>query len=261
MRQGYVGKIRFSAAVSIIAANREIYTTEKRKCNYGNAMDDRASNGKERVIGMGDYQIERVAVGMLSTNCYLVKDRKTGDACVIDPGDNLTLIQDALHRIHARCRLILLTHGHFDHMMAADRLRKETGSKIYSFHEEVQVAEDAYVNLSSQFGTGYMLKVDEVFTDKQVAKLAGFSIQVLHTPGHTKGSVCYYLEKEGLLFSGDTLFAGSVGRSDFPTGSGAALIRSIKERLAALPDGTQVFPGHGDMSTIGYEKVHNPFIS
>lgn len=210
---------------------------------------------------MADIKVKRLVLGSLGTNCYILYHADTKQAVIFDPADEEERILDAMQELGLHLEAILLTHGHFDHMMAADRLREETGSRICSFHEEAQVAEDAYVNLSSQFRTGYVLKVDETFTDNQVVELAGFSIQVLHTPGHTKGSVCYYLEKEGLLFSGDTLFAGSVGRSDFPTGSGATLIRSIKERLAVLPDGTQVFPGHGDMSTIGYEKVNNPFIS
>ena len=209
---------------------------------------------------MGNISIKRMVLGSVSTNCYILYHDDTKQAVIFDPADDAQRIAETVRGLDVQVCAILLTHGHFDHILAADELRRLLDCRVYAYESESEVAASAQLNLSEQFGWGCTLKVDETVTDNELLELAGFTMRVLHTPGHTKGSVCYYLEKEGLLFSGDTLFAGSVGRSDFPTGSGSALIRSIKERLAVLPDDTKVLPGHGDMSTIGYEKENNPYL-
>ena len=209
---------------------------------------------------MAEIKIKRLVLGSVSTNCYILYREDTKQAVLFDPADASERIIETLQQLDVALEGILLTHGHFDHILAADAVRKASGCKIYAYREEAQVASDADLNLSNHFGAGTSLQIDVSLDDGEALELAGFSFQVLHTPGHTKGSACYYLEKEGLLFSGDTLFAGSVGRTDFPTGSGAELMRSVKERLSVLPDETKVLPGHGDTSTIAYEKKNNPYM-
>lgn len=210
---------------------------------------------------MSQYKIKLMVLGQVSTNCYILYKEDTKKAVLFDPADAPEYIVGVMEELGVELEAILLTHGHFDHIMAANQLKKKYGVKVYAHEEEAEVAKEPHLNLSGQFGGGYTLDVDVCVKDGDILQLAGFDMRILHTPGHTKGSVCYYLEKEALLFSGDTLFAGSVGRSDFPTGSGATLIRSIKEKLAVLPEDTLVLPGHGEQSDIGYEKGHNPFIA
>lgn len=209
---------------------------------------------------MGNITVKHMVLGSVSTNCYIMYHNDTKKAVVIDPADSAGRIAQTVSESGLHVEAILLTHGHFDHILAAGELKQLWGCKIVAHEEEKDVAADAQQNLSSQFGAGYTVTVDETVTDNEMLRVAGLDVQVLHTPGHTKGSVCYYLPDEGILFSGDTLFAGSVGRSDFPTGSGATLVRSVREKLMPLPDETQVLPGHGDASTIGYEKENNPFV-
>lgn len=209
---------------------------------------------------MSQYKIKMMVLGQVSTNCYIFYEEDRKKAVVIDPADCPDQIASFITENGLQLQGILLTHGHFDHVMAAEELKKKFQVKIYGHEEEAEVAKEPMLNLSSQFGYGFSVLVDETVKDGETLAIDGFPMKVIHTPGHTKGSVCYYMEEEGILFSGDTLFAGSVGRTDFPTGSGATLLRSIKEKLAMLPDETMVLPGHGEQSDIGYEKMHNPFL-
>lgn len=139
-------------------------------------------------------------------------------------------------------------------------LKKEYDIPIYASKDEVEVLVNPQINVSTMMGAYLSMKADELFSDGDVLELAGMKLKVISTPGHTIGSVCFYMEEEKVLISGDTLFEASVGRSDFPTGSSRQLIESIKTRLFVLPDDTDVFPGHGGTTTIAYEKAHNPFI-
>lgn len=209
---------------------------------------------------MSQYKIKLMVLGQVSTNCYILYREDSKKAVVFDPADAPEHIENVLAELGLELEAVLLTHGHFDHIMAANKLKEKYGVQVIAHEEEAEIAKEPGLNLSCQFGLGYSLNVDKTVKDGEVLDIAGFSMKVIHTPGHTKGSVCYYLEKDEVLFSGDTLFAGSVGRSDFPTGSGATLIRSIRDKLAVLPDHTEVFPGHGEQTDIGYEKMHNPFI-
>ncbi|MCI8370896.1 MAG: MBL fold metallo-hydrolase [Lachnospiraceae bacterium] len=209
---------------------------------------------------MSQYKVKLLVLGPVSTDCYILYREGSKRAILIDPADTAGKIVDTLTELELEPEAVLLTHGHFDHIMAVTELKDRYGMKVYAHEEEAEIAENPGLNLSNQFGLSYALKVDETVREGEILEIAGFSLKVLHTPGHTKGSVCYYMEEDKLLFSGDTLFAGSVGRSDFPTGSGAVLIRSIQEKLATLPEDVQVFPGHGEQTNIGYEKTHNPFI-
>ena len=153
-----------------------------------------------------------------------------------------------------------MTHGHFDHIMGMAGVKNEYHIPVYASKDEVEVLANPQLNVSTMMGAYISLTADELFADGDVLELAGMKLKVISTPGHTIGSVCFYMEEEKVLISGDTLFEASVGRSDFPTGSSRQLIESIKTRLFVLPDDTDVFPGHGGTTSIAYEKAHNPFI-
>lgn len=208
---------------------------------------------------MEKLRIETMQLGMIATNCYLVIHQETGEALLIDPADAAGSITARLERLGVRLAGILLTHGHFDHMGAADAVRHSFRVPVCAMNGEQEILGNAENNLSSLYGRGFTVEADHFFRDGEEFTLAGFRIQALHTPGHTAGGCCYYFPEEHVLFSGDTLFFGSVGRTDFPTGSMSALHRSVHEKLFVLPEDTRVLPGHGEESTIGYEKKYNPY--
>ena len=211
----------------------------------------------------GDIKTSTVNVGMIGTNCYIVyKDNTESlkEAVLIDPGDDAEKIYDKVEELGIKPVAVLLTHGHFDHMMAVDQLREKFECKVYLGKEEEALIKDPEQNVSAMFGRPMGTSADEFIEDGQLLQIAGFQIEVLATPGHTKGGVCYYLKEQEIAFSGDTIFEGSVGRSDFPGGSARELIRSIKDKLCVLPDDTQLFPGHGDSTVVSYEKQYNPFL-
>lgn len=208
---------------------------------------------------MANAQIEWMVLGMVSTNTYLVKNKDTGELLIIDPADAARSIQEKIRQMEGRPAAILLTHGHFDHMMAAEELRTVYDIPVYACCKEQELLNNARYNLSASWASPHVLEADRYLTDGEGFCLAGFEIRLLHTPGHTEGSCCYYLPEESVLFSGDTLFAGSVGRTDFPTSSGAEMRKSLQRLLAELPGDTRVCPGHGEETTIAYEKRYNPF--
>ena len=209
---------------------------------------------------MKKLELQKCIVGSVSTNCYLLKNKETGEMLIIDPGDNAGKIEKKILEMQGKPMAILLTHGHFDHILAAEEIRKKYNIPIYADQKEEKTLQDARINLTAYQGNGYTLKADVYLTDLQVEELAGFSVQMIETPGHTVGSCCYYLKDEDVLFSGDTVFCGSVGRTDFPGSSSAAIVNSLHRLLDALPDETEVYPGHDVSTTIGYEKRYNPFV-
>ena len=209
---------------------------------------------------MADLKVRHLVVGAVATNCYIAENKKTKEALIIDPGDNAARIVQIIKEDGVVPVAVLLTHGHFDHAMAAQEVAEQYGIKIYAHETEKETLETPQINLSGMIGRTLTFHADCYVKDGDILNLAGFEIRVLHTPGHTQGGVCYYVEKEGVLFSGDTLFCCSVGRSDFATSSTSALIRSIKEKLFLLSDETKVFPGHMGATTIGNEKVNNPYV-
>lgn len=208
---------------------------------------------------MSDIRIGRMTLGVCATNCYFLYREGSSEIIFVDPADRGADIYEALKKKGLKIAAILLTHGHFDHIWGAQKLRELSGAKIYALDAEKVVCQDAYVNVSAQAGRKATIDPDEWLTDGQELSFAGVSLKVIATPGHTIGSCCYYVPEAGFLVAGDTLFAGSVGRTDFPTGSMSKLIRSIKEKLFVLPDETKVYPGHGEETTIGEEKQYNPF--
>lgn len=210
---------------------------------------------------MPQMKIKKMIVGPVQTNCYLVYEETSRQAVLIDPADDAErILREMNERALTPCA-ILLTHGHFDHIQAVDALKKKYDIPVYIHEEDMDMAPDPVKNASAGFGMNGVAHPDAVVRDGDVLKLAGFTISVIYTPGHTKGGVCYYFEEEQVLFSGDTLFAQSIGRTDLPTGSYSQLIRSIKEKLLVLPDEVHVFPGHMEETTIAYEKQYNPYVS
>ena len=185
-------------------------------------------------------KIQHSVLGMCATNTYYVYDDETKRGLIVDPADSPDTIIAKADSLPMIPEAILITHGHFDHMLAADDLRDEYGIPIIACAAEQQVLTDSIKNLSGSWASAHVLLADQWVCDGKKLELAGFSIEVFHTPGHTAGSCCYYLPEEEVLFSGDTLFAQSVGRTDFPTGSGTDMQASVKRLLKELPETTRV---------------------
>ncbi len=205
--------------------------------------------------------VKEFQVGMVGTNCFLAVNSETGEMLVIDPGDNADVIADYVSKKELHPKAVLLTHGHFDHCMAAQQLAEQYQVPVYVHEDDKETMENPAYNCSGMIGRNLVFHADTfLHGEEDHLSLAGFEIEVYHTPGHTPGGVCFYIKSEGILFSGDTLFCESVGRTDFPKGSMSQLVRSINDRLFPLPDDTKVLPGHGEWTTIGAERRYNPFL-
>ena len=203
--------------------------------------------------------IKSLCLGALQTNCYIVADETTKKAVVIDPADSVYIILSALEQLGAELQYIILTHGHFDHMGAAETLRAETGAEIICHEKEAAVISDPDTNLSMPFsGKAMCVSCDKTVTEEDLITFGESSLKVIHTPGHTVGGIS--LLGDGVVFSGDTLFYRSIGRTDFPGGNYGVLEKSIKEKLYTLPGNTVVYSGHGIDTTIGEEKNGNYYI-
>ncbi len=196
---------------------------------------------------------ENLILGAIDTNCYIVYAEGRKGAVIIDPAEDAKLILDFINAHGLKADAVLLTHGHFDHIGAVDEL-DAAGITPYIFKGELTMPGDVYLNCGSRFKFNIKANVQESFGDGDVLNFDGFSLKVIHTPGHTAGSVCFYSEEDKLLFSGDTLFKHSYGRTDVPTASYANIMDSIKNKLLKLPDDTMVLPGHGEFTTIGEER-------
>ena len=193
-------------------------------------------------------KVHTMALGDFQTNCYLIHDENSKRCCVIDPGYEAETILDHLSYLGLTLEAILLTHGHFDHTGAVRDLAAETGCDVYIHPEDLTMP---------PMLTGGPLHYTKTYGEGTQLKLAGLEIGVLHTPGHTPGSVCLLCETS--MFSGDTLFEGSCGRTDLPGGNWAAIVTSLK-RLASLEGSFRVFPGHGGSTTLRDEKKYNPYM-
>ena len=206
-------------------------------------------------------KIDRFVIGPVGTNCYIVRNDDTDECFVTDPAACPLELVGHIRREGLNVKAVLLTHGHFDHIMGLDDFLKEFPVPVYAFSEEKPLLESAELNSSlGMFGRPYTFSGAEYVSDGQILHIAGFEIRVIHTPGHTAGGCCYYIPAENVLISGDTLFRASVGRTDLPTGSMGDLVRSVREKLFVLPEETKVYPGHMEETTIGYEKKYNPFV-
>ena len=213
----------------------------------------------ERGTDMSDMRVKTCVLGAVSTNCYLVYNEGTKKAVIVDPADNAQFILNKCNELGITPEAILLTHGHFDHIMAAEDVRRSFHIKIYASETEDAMLSDSGLNLSGGWaGKQTSFHADVLLKDGDELELIGFRWKVIETPGHTTGSVCYYVPEEEVVFSGDTLFCESYGRTDLPTGSSSQMVSSLLDKVFALPDDTMAYPGHGDTTTIGYEKKNNP---
>ncbi|MGB9679365.1 MAG: MBL fold metallo-hydrolase [Thermoanaerobacteraceae bacterium] len=192
-------------------------------------------------------------------NCYIVFDEYDHTAAIIDPGGNEEEILDFIKQTNLIVEYILLTHGHFDHIAAVETLRDVTEAKVLISYEDAPMLTNPELNLSSRFYKNIICSdADEYLKDQDIINLSNIKIKALSTPGHTKGGMCFITDS--ICFTGDTLFKGSIGRCDFPGGDINILMNSIKTKLLTLNDETLIYPGHGDLSTIGEEKNNNTFI-
>ena len=205
-------------------------------------------------------KVEKFVTGIISTNCYLVINEDTKQAVVIDPAACPSYLMSHIKSEGLKIEAILLTHGHFDHIMGIDGFLSEFDVPVYVHEEDADAMEDPVLNQSSTYTSGYTFGKARYLRDRQTLELAGYTFQVIHTPGHTKGGGCYYVASEGVLFSGDTLFQNSVGRTDFVNSSTSDLVHSVREKLFLLPDDTMVYPGHMGETKIGHEKKYNPYV-
>lgn len=214
---------------------------------------------KEKILE--NMRIKTMVVGAVATNCYIVVNDETKETLIVDPGDGAKHIEEYIEKNQLIPKAILLTHAHFDHIGAVKPLSDRYSLPIYMSEEEVAVAENPGLNLSGMLGSSYGIKPTHTVKDNEELSLAGFHIRAILTPGHTKGGMCFYFEKDAVLFSGDTLFYESVGRTDFPGGHMGQLVKGIKEKLFVLPDNVMVYPGHDMPTDIGHEKQYNLFIN
>lgn len=214
---------------------------------------------EEVLIEKSGWRITKYVVGPLSTNTYLLASTE-GDALLIDPGPGAyAAVSKALSKQELKLKLILLTHGHFDHFLDAGPLKKVTNAEVLMHRADLPT-----VNLSkiavNYFGLEWREPtVDTLLSGGEHLTAGSLKIKVIHTPGHTPGSVCYHLPELSLVFTGDTLFRGTVGRTDLPGGSSMELAKSL-EKLAKLPEDTAVLPGHGPRTLIGTEIRVNPYL-
>ena len=200
-------------------------------------------------------------VGPLQCNCSVLGDEVSGEAMVIDPGDDIATVLAIVRRHNLRLKQIVITHAHIDHVGGAAKLRAATGAPVLLNQNDYGLLKmlDEQADWIGMASPG-KVDIDQSIAQGDTVKAGSLSADVLHTPGHTEGSICLYFPAQQKLIAGDTLFAGSIGRTDLPGGSFDKIVRSIHEKVLALPDDTVVVPGHGRLTSIGEEREHNPFL-
>ena len=211
-------------------------------------------------------EVEKLVLGAVSTNVYLVF--YNGNCLIVDPSDEAERIISCIEERKAKPLAVLITHGHFDHIMAAPVLAKKYGIKIYAGEADRQLLEDSKLNLGQSFlGENFTMEADEYLKNGDELEFEDFKLKVMYTPGHTVGSISFYSDDlednaafKKVMFTGDALFAGSIGRVDFPTGNEAAMRRTLEEVFKKMSPETVVFPGHGAATTIERELAHNPYL-
>lgn len=206
-------------------------------------------------------KITNLPSGALQVNTYLAVDEETNKGFIVDPGGYNPALTKMVKDENIDIEYIILTHGHSDHICGVkEHLEDFPDAKVVADKEEEPMLHDVRFNFSAEFGMPYTVDADIYVTDGDELNVGSINLKIFHTPGHSPGGMCIYAEKENVLFSGDTLFRQSIGRTDFPGCSFEALAESIKEKLFVLPDETQVFPGHMGPTQIGFEKRNNPFV-
>lgn len=208
-------------------------------------------------------KIDTFVLGPYQTNCYILRQSETAKDClIIDIGLGISKLTDFLKKHKLNPAAVVLTHGHIDHIAGLADLRTIFPNiKIYIHKLDTEMLTQAHHNLSAMMGIPFSTEpADFIVEEQNIIEQAGIKLKVLHTPGHTPGGICLYSKDGGIVFTNDTLFADSIGRTDFPRGSMAQLLKSIRQKLFTLPDDTIVYPGHGPKSTIAQEKTHNPFL-
>lgn len=205
------------------------------------------------------YKMTCRTLGPVATNCYTIINEDTNEAILVDATGRTDSLLAAINDAGAKLVAVLLTHAHFDHIDAVEKVRELFPDvQVYIGINDERLLGNPNLNLSLGFmGESVSVRADKTVSDGEEIELIGLKIRCIEVPGHTIGGMCYYIESLGTLFDGDTLFHSSIGRSDFPTGNGEDLIKNIKEKLLVLPEETQVFPGHDSETTIGREKMSN----
>ena len=205
-----------------------------------------------------DFSIQRAIVGPIGTNVYFLTHKSSKETVIVDPGAQASALIQFVNQYELKLKAILLTHGHEDHFRAAQDIKNAFSVPVYCHEEEKEILMDPARNCSAGMGAPCSLTPDILLKDSQELTLAHLHLRVLHTPGHTKGSCCYWLPDQAVLISGDTLFHGSYGRTDLPTGNDAQMLQSLRRLLRELPEETAVYPGHMDRTSIAFERRFNP---
>lgn len=206
-------------------------------------------------------RITNLPSGALQANTYLAVDEKTNEGFIVDPGGYNKVLTKEVRDNDVNIKYIILTHGHSDHICGVNEHKAEfPDAKIVAYKDEEAMLENPNLNQSPGFGVPYSTKADILVSDGDELKVGDVTLKFIHTPGHTEGGMCIYVKEAKALFSGDTLFRQSIGRTDFPGGSYKEIMDSIRKKLFVLPDDTNVFPGHMGTTSIGFEKENNPFV-
>lgn len=206
-------------------------------------------------------RITNLPSGALQANTYLAIDEKTNEGFIVDPGGYNKVLTKEVRDNDVNIKYIILTHGHSDHICGVNEHKAEfPDAKIVAYKDEEAMLENPNLNQSPGFGVPYSTKADILVSDGDELKVGDVTLKFIHTPGHTEGGMCIYVKEAKALFSGDTLFRQSIGRTDFPGGSYKEIMDSIRKKLFLLPDDTNVFPGHMGTTSIGFEKENNPFV-
>lgn len=208
---------------------------------------------------MADLQINSFMLGSIMTNGYYIYKEGGSECIFVDPGDSGDKVAQRLLSEGLSVKHILLTHGHYDHIMGVPALKEASGALVYACEDEREMLNDPRLNLSRFDGRPLSLEADRYLKDGEELELCGLKLRVITTPGHTKGGCCYHFYEDDVLISGDSLFEESIGRTDFEGGDMFALLRSIKSKLYTLPGDTAVYPGHGNPTSIKHEIKYNPY--